>query len=138
MTPATDLDDRDGAPVPSCETTRARLADLADGLLDAADAEAVEAHVAGCASCARALERARSLAAAIAAPWDVAEPPPDLLDRVRAAAAAASPSRDRGPRHAVPVARWASVALRYGVAFAAGVVVALAVTRGRPDSAAGV
>ena len=111
---------------PSCDDLRPLFFDHVDGLLDEADAKRIEAHVAGCASCAAGLERARRMSAAIAAPWAVAGPAADLPMRAlarRASRPAVDPAPavgSRGPRAAV-------VALRYALTFAAGIVVALLV-----------
>ncbi len=66
--------------------------------LDAAEADAVRAHVEGCASCRELAARLRRVVGALPLAADEVSPPARLRDRVLAAAAAS-------PRAAAPVAK---------------------------------
>jgi anti-sigma factor RsiW len=76
-----------------------RLALLALGEVELADAREIEAHVAGCDSCRAELLELREAFGAIALSAAPVAPPPELRDRVLAAASAPEtarpPSRDR-------------------------------------------
>jgi anti-sigma factor RsiW len=96
-----------------CEEVTDRLADRLDDLLREADRRAVDEHVAGCPACAARREEFAALRALVYAPEEVAAPPPDLADRIAAAA--------RGPNR-----RWVPVLLRYAAVFLAGAAAAFA------------
>ena len=75
-----------------------------DGL-DAAEAEAVDAHLAGCESCRAAFHAALETAAALAMSVPAVDPPADLRDRILAAARA-TPQENAAPVPAIaPVGR---------------------------------
>lgn len=66
-----------------CAQIKTKLAEYSVGLLDVSEREAIEAHVAGCASCARelrALQRVDSLLGAVRPE----EPPAQLWENIRA------------------------------------------------------
>ncbi len=82
------------------------------GELPAGDASALEAHIAGCAGCARELERQRKLASALEVRR--IEPSAELLDECRADLAAAIRLADHRPREGKWAALFGSVAAAFG------------------------
>ncbi len=96
----------------NCERVTAQLADLLDGLLDAAVAGEVRQHLEACGPCAARLDELSRLRTRIYTPELAPAPPADLADRIRRAAA---------PRRST----WPAL-LRYAAVFLAGVGVALA------------
>lgn len=70
--------------------------------LEPAEAEAVQAHLAGCAPCRAAFDEALETAAALAMGVPGAEPPADLRDRILSAARA-TPQASPAPAAAAPV-----------------------------------
>jgi anti-sigma factor RsiW len=105
-----------------CSEIRALLADHVDGLLDDAQAARAYEHLARCEDCAAEAQRARRIHAALAAPWDVPAPSPDLPLLALATARA----RRTGAGRVV------GVALRYAATFAAGVLAAFLVLGSEP------
>jgi anti-sigma-K factor RskA len=71
--------------------------------LEPAEADAVQAHLAGCASCRAAFDEALETAAALALGVPGAEPPADLRDRILTAARA-TPQDSVAPAAAAPAA----------------------------------
>lgn len=67
-----------------CVAARRRIQDLLDGALPGAEREALDAHAAGCAACARALADARGLSALLSA-WPRVAPSPGFEGRALAA-----------------------------------------------------
>src|SRR4051794_31251347 len=71
--------------------------------LEPAEADAVQEHLAGCASCRAAFDEALETAAALALSVPGAEPPADLRDRILTAARA-TPQESPAPAAAVAAA----------------------------------
>lgn len=82
---------------PDCATVAGRLDEYAAGGLAPDDRAAVEAHLAGCAACRRALDRAQALPAALSALPRSIDPPAAVWEGIVA--------RRRGP-----APRWARLA----------------------------
>ena len=110
----------------NCDHVRAALADRLDDLLDGEATREVDDHVASCPACAAEADRTRRLREALGRPWAVEAAPSDLPRRIREAAV----------RHQTP---WVGAVVRHGLAFAAGVLVTLALVHppSNPDSAPG-
>jgi predicted anti-sigma-YlaC factor YlaD len=108
--------------LPACADVRALLADHLDGLLDDGADARVREHLSRCPGCADSLGRARTLHAALAAPWAVPAPSADLPLRALASA------RARASRFG----RVTGAALRYAATFAAGALVAFLAGRAAP------
>jgi anti-sigma-K factor RskA len=72
--------------------------------LEPAEADAVQTHLAGCASCRAAFDEALETAAALAMGVPGAEPPADLRDRILAAARATAQESPEPVAPAAPVA----------------------------------
>jgi hypothetical protein len=66
----------------TCDATRARLDDLLDGTLDAADRADAEQHLAGCAGCREEHARLRALVGEAAALAVEVAPPVDLWPQI--------------------------------------------------------
>jgi predicted anti-sigma-YlaC factor YlaD len=82
----------------SCAEARAALADRLDDLLEPAQAERVDAHVAACADCAAGLAARAHAKSALEGAWSVEAPAGDLAERALerfAASRALSPGRRR-------------------------------------------
>jgi predicted anti-sigma-YlaC factor YlaD len=105
---------------PACAEVRTLLADRLDGLLERADEERVDAHLAACLPCADHAERARARLATLHTPWEVPAAADDLPRRAREAFA-----RTASGRTPLAPGRAAFVLLRYAATFAAGVLVTL-------------
>lgn len=103
-------------PLP-CAEARAALADRLDDLLEPAQAERVDAHVAACADCAAGLAARAHAKSALEGAWSVEPPAGDLAERALerfAASRVVSPGRRR-----------LALVLSHLVALAAGVLLAL-------------
>ena len=107
----------------TCEETRDRLDDYADGTLGQAEIHEVELHIAACAACADEERRLRAFLARVAAMPTEVRPGRDLWPGIAARIAATRP-RTAGVR-SFPRAWWTPAA---GLAAAAAVVVALGAT----------
>jgi anti-sigma factor RsiW len=107
----------------SCETSQVQLLEYLYDLLDGADRQALEAHLAGCPACQAALARARSqqhllaAAAKVQFPAVAFQPPPPAAppaESVTAAAPASIPfaavARAPAPKKPVRWGRWAAAA----------------------------
>jgi anti-sigma factor RsiW len=81
----------------NCEEIRGLLSAYADGELDLVRGVEIERHLEGCAACAAALERTRSLSRALGDPALYHTAPPGLHQRVRAAVRRAGGSGYRFP-----------------------------------------
>jgi anti-sigma-K factor RskA len=76
----------------NCEQIREMLDAYALGAADAAEAGAIEAHVADCVRCWEELSKAQQTAALVALASPLSEPPPALESRIMQAAAAERPA----------------------------------------------
>jgi hypothetical protein len=85
----------------NCDWVEKRIPLYFYGELPPAEEESVEAHLHGCAACAREMERQRRMAAAL--DRGRAEPSPQLLEECRADLLAAIASR---PQQRTPKGRW--------------------------------
>jgi anti-sigma factor RsiW len=89
----------------ACQDKELLLHALADGELDAGNALALEAHVAGCTACAQALEAIRAVKASLASPGLRYAAPPSLRARIEQALAAEA-AVDRQPRRRIGAETW--------------------------------
>jgi len=106
-----------------CKTALALLEPYLDNELDRADARQLEAHVDTCAECAAALTRLGDLRQSLRDQTLRHTAPPELRERIRAAAAGAIPSSAAAPprtagRRAMP--QWSRLAAACVLAFGAG------------------
>ena len=106
-----------------CKTALALLEPYLDNELDRADARELEAHVDTCAECAAALARLGDLRQSLRDQTLRHTAPPELRERIRAAAAGAIPSGTAAPprsagRRALP--QWSRLAAACVLAFGAG------------------
>ena len=106
-----------------CKTALALLEPYLDNELDRADARELEAHVDTCAECAAALARLGDLRQSLRDQTLRHTAPPELRERIRAAAAGAIPSSATAPprsagRRALP--QWSRLAAACVLAFGAG------------------
>lgn len=106
-----------------CHEALKLIPDRDDGLLQPGARAALDDHLRTCSACDQAAAEARSLRAVLFMPEDVGAPPTDLPARI-AAEMRRTPERARAPR------AWL---FRYAAAFAAGVLVTLAV-QGSPEA----
>lgn len=97
-----------------CTDVQAALADRLDDLLEPVDADAVDTHLAVCAPCREARDRAARVRRALYEPWPVAS----------------APVRLSKPAHRL---RGLAAMLRYAAVFAAGVLVAQWVGTSAPE-----
>jgi anti-sigma factor RsiW len=93
----------------TCDEIRGLLSAYADGELDLVRGVEIERHLEGCAACAAALERARSLSRALGDPALYHPAPSDLYQRVRAAVRRAAASGYRFPWRALVAAAAAAL-----------------------------
>jgi mycothiol system anti-sigma-R factor len=108
----------------NCQDAREQFEALIRGRLEAAGAEALQAHLAGCASCRDALQVQREVRALIQAEAPRYAAPPELRARIRARVL--GPAQRPGPvrparRAWVRSPRWALAALVGALAVAAAV-----------------
>jgi anti-sigma factor (TIGR02949 family) len=105
-----------------CKTALALLEPYLDNELDRADARELEAHVDTCADCAAALTRLGDLRQSLRDQTLRHTAPPELRERIRAAAAGAIPTGAAPPRAASRRAmpQWARLAAACVLAFGAG------------------
>src|SRR5678815_577698 len=106
-----------------CKAALALLEPYLDNELDRADARELEAHVDSCAECAAALARLGDLRQSLRDQTLRHTAPPELRERIRAAAAGATPSSAAVPprtagRRAMP--QWSRLAAACVLAFGAG------------------
>lgn len=108
-------------PTLPCAAVRPLLTDRLDDLLEPAEAERVDAHVAGCADCAAALAARARAKSALEGAWAIEAAAGDLAERAleRFKTLRAAPSRGR----------WLALVASHAAALAAGVLVALALNR---------
>jgi anti-sigma factor RsiW len=92
--------------VSACPDQELLLHALVDDELDAGNAAAVEAHVAGCAACAAELAAIRKVKAALAAAPLRYEAPASLHARLEAVLAAADAEASPSPRRRIGVETW--------------------------------
>ena len=123
-----------------CEDFTDRIAEVADGTLDAAGQRALEQHVAGCAAC-RALVADLKTIQAAAFTLDRLEPPGAAWEAIRARVAAEPTPDSRGRLIAWPHSRaawgvWLGAAAALLVATLAGLY-PLVTSRTPPDTVAG-
>ena len=105
-------------PTLSCAAARPLLTDRLDDLLEPAEAERVDTHVAGCAVCAAALAARARAKSALEGAWAIEAAAGDLAERAleRFTTLRAAPSR----------ARRLGLVASHAAALAAGVLLALA------------
>ncbi len=109
-----------------CEDCRERLTDYLEDALPQAEREALEAHAAACAECARVL---RTLVGTVVALRDLppVPAPPHLREQIRVAVAGARAGR-RAPKATAPRVIWAGAGL--GALAAAAVLVVAVLLHG--------
>src|SRR5437762_8193478 len=76
---------RNDYPAVMCEDVQAALSARLDGEEPGLEDALVEAHVAGCVTCATWLAGAQKLTVPVAEPTDLMAEPPDLTERIKAA-----------------------------------------------------
>jgi len=119
-----------------CDAVQERLEALVEGDLGPAEREVVESHCRLCAACGLERVRAEALRSALR-DLPVLDPPSELLDRVRQAAAAEARFRWRPEWSAAAVAVAAAMLLAVGVALmrpAVGLVPGPQVHRARAEA----
>ena len=89
----------------NCQDVSARMMELLYGELSGDDRAALEAHLAGCPSCAAELATFQSTRAAARRALDIDEPPARAHQAILRAAAAAVAAKQPKPRYS-PIIPW--------------------------------